>query len=229
MIAFATEARPIEIPNHERHAASRRPAEILHRSREASRLARLRAGDEDACDALVREYGGRMLAVARRMLRSDEDAADAVQDAFISAFTSIRRFRGGSSLYTWLHRIVVNACLMRLRSLGRRNEISLDSLCPALGESGRHVQPVAAWSEPALKQLESAEIRATVRCCIDQLPDGYRTILLLRDIEELDTDETAKLLGLSPANVKTRLHRARQALRRLIEPRFVDANCNHAT
>ena len=117
MIAFATEARPIELPNHERPALiNRRPSALLERSRETSRLARLRAGDEEACDALVHEYGGRMLAVARRILRCEEDAADAVQDAFVSAFAAIRRFRGGSSLYTWLHRIVVNACLMRLRS-----------------------------------------------------------------------------------------------------------------
>jgi RNA polymerase sigma-70 factor, ECF subfamily len=202
---------------------NRRPAAVLERSREASRLAHLRAGDDDAYDALVREYGGRMLAVARRMLRSEEDAADAVQEAFLSAFVSIRRFRGGASLYTWLHRIVVNACLMRLRSRGRRNEVSLEGLLPAFNEGSNHSRPVTAWNESAPARLERAETRAAVRNCIDQLPEDYLTIVLLRDIEELDTDQTALLLGLSRANVKTRLHRARQALRTQIKPMFVDA------
>jgi RNA polymerase sigma-70 factor (ECF subfamily) len=222
MIAFATEARPIELPNRERHVTNRRPAAVLERSRETNRLARLRAGDESACDALVCEYGGRMLAVARRMLRSEEDAADAVQDAFLSAFASIHRFRGSSSLYTWLHRIVVNACLMRLRSRNRRSEVSLDSLLPAFDQFGARSRPIATRAEQAPERLERVETRATVRSCIDQLPDDYRAILLLRDIEELDTDETAKRLGLSQANVKTRLHRARQALRTRLLPKLTD-------
>jgi RNA polymerase sigma-70 factor, ECF subfamily len=220
MIAFATEVRPIELPNHERPALNRRPSALLERSRETSRLARLRAGDEEACDALVHDYCSRMLAVARRILRCEEDAADAVQDAFVSAFASIRRFRGNSSLYTWLHRIVVNACLMRLRSRGRRSEVSIESLLPAFDESGKHSRSTTSWSEAAPKKLERAEVQAAVRACIDRLPDDYREILVLRDIEELDTDKTAKLLGLSHANVKTRLHRARKALRTLIEPLF---------
>lgn len=222
MIAFATEARPIELHRDERPVMSRRPAALVERARETNRLARLRAGDEEACEALVREYGGRMLAVARRMLRCEEDANEAVQDAFVSAFASIDRFRGGSSLYTWLHRIVVNACLMRLRSRSRRSEVSLDSLLPTFDDSGAHSRPLASWGEPAPQRLERREVRAAVRACIDQLPEDYRVILMLRDIEEVDTAETAKLLGLSQANVKTRLHRARQALRTLIEPTFAE-------
>ena len=162
MIAFADEARPIESPSHERQLARRRPAADLQRSRETSRLARLRAGDEAAYDALVREYGSRMLAVARRMLRSEEDAADAVQDAFVSAFAAIDRFRGGSSLYTWLHRIVVNACLMRLRTRGRRSDVSLESLLPTFDESGRHSRSITSLSDAAPKNLERAEVRAAV-------------------------------------------------------------------
>jgi RNA polymerase sigma-70 factor, ECF subfamily len=222
MIAFATEARRIESPHQERPVMSRRPAALVERTRETNRLTRLRAGDEEACNALVCEYSGRVLAVARRMLRSEEDAADAVQDAFVSAFASIDRFRGGSSLYTWLHRIVVNACLMRLRSRRRRSEVSLDSLLPTFDESGLHSRPLTSWGEPAPHRLERREVWAAVRACIDQLPDEYRAILMLRDIEEVDTEETAKRLGLSQANVKTRLHRARQALRMLLRPRFAD-------
>src|SRR5260370_37740058 len=83
---------------------------------EAQLLARVRAGDEEASAALVRKYGGRMLAVARRFLRNEEDSADAVQDAFLSAFRSLHGFEGRSALGTWLHRIVVNVCLLRLRA-----------------------------------------------------------------------------------------------------------------
>lgn len=182
-----------------------------------SLLARLRAGDRDACESVVVEYGPRMLAVARRMLRSEEDAADAVQDAFLSAFASIHRFQANSQLYTWLHRIVVNACLMKLRSQKRRDTVSLNALLPAFDESGNHAHPVATRGCQAIEHLERAETRAMVRKCVDQLPDDYRAILILRDIEELDTDETAALLGISRSAVKTRLHRARQALRTLLE------------
>jgi RNA polymerase sigma-70 factor (ECF subfamily) len=184
---------------------------------EVQRVVRLRAGDRDAIEAFVSEYSGRMLAVARRMLRSEEDAADAVQDAFLSAFASLHRFRANSQLYTWLHRIVVNACLMKLRSRKRRDFVSVDTLLPEFDESGNHAQPVAPWPCQAIEHIERAETRAMVRTCIDQLPDDHRTILILRDIEELDTDTTAVILGVTRAAVKTRLHRARQALRMMLE------------
>jgi RNA polymerase sigma-70 factor (ECF subfamily) len=195
-------------------------AQTIHQA-EVQRLARLRAGDRDAAEALVNEYGGRMLAVARRMLRSEDDAADAVQDAFLSAFTSIHRFRASSQLYTWLHRIVVNACLMKLRSRKGRNTISVDELLPTIDESGRHPCPIAAQPGLASESIERAETRAQVRSCVNRLPDDQRSILILRDFEELDTNTTAATLGISQAAVKTRLHRARQALRTMLEYEFV--------
>jgi RNA polymerase sigma-70 factor (ECF subfamily) len=185
-------------------------------------LARLRAGDDRACEELVRQHGGRMLSVARRLLWSEEECADAVQDAFLSAFRSLDRFAGQSSVGTWLHRIVVNACLMKLRARSRHRNVSIDDLLPAFDETGHHARPVRPWAEQAPTLLARAETRAQVRACIDQLPDCHRTVLLLRDIEELDTDETARLLGITPGAVKTRLHRARQALRTLLEPLFAD-------
>jgi RNA polymerase sigma-70 factor (ECF subfamily) len=181
-------------------------------------LALVRAGDERACEALVRRHGGRMLAVARRFLRTEEDSADAVQDAFLSAFRSLDGFEGDSALGTWLHRIVVNVCLMRLRARSRSREVRIDDLLPTFDESGHHSHRVRAWEDQALAQLTRAESRAHVRACIDRLPDGYREVLLLRDIEELDTEQTAQQLRLNPGAVKTRLHRARQALRTLLEP-----------
>jgi RNA polymerase sigma-70 factor, ECF subfamily len=184
---------------------------------EAQLLAFVRSGDEDACEALVRQHGGRMLAVARRFLRSEEDSADAVQDSFLAAFRSLDSFAGNSGLGTWLHRIVVNTCLMRLRSRSRSHQVSIQVL-PGCDEMGRQARPVQPWEEPPVTRLTREETRAQVRACIDRLPSPYRTVLLMRDIEELDTDQTARHLGINTGAVKTRLHRARQALRTLLEP-----------
>jgi RNA polymerase sigma-70 factor (ECF subfamily) len=156
--------------------------------------------------------------VARRFLRTEEDSADAVQDAFLSAFRSLEGFAGNSALGTWLHRIVVNVCLMRLRARSRSREVRIDHLLPTFDETGHHSQPVRAWEDDALARLTRAETRAYVRACIDRLPDPYREVLVLRDIEELDTEQTAQHLGINVGAVKTRLHRARQALRTLLEP-----------
>jgi RNA polymerase sigma-70 factor (ECF subfamily) len=185
---------------------------------EAECLARVRAGDEEASAALVRKYGGRMLAVARRFLRSEEDSADAVQDAFLAAFRGLDSFAANSTLGTWLHRIVVNTCLMKLRPRSRYQQVSMEELLPSFDETGHFTGPVPPWKDEALERLTREELRTQVRACIDRLPDSYRTVLLLRDIEEMDTEQTARHLGIAPGAVKTRLHRARQALRTLVEP-----------
>ncbi len=186
-------------------------------------VARLRAGDEEAFELVVRTYSGRLLAVTRRILGSDEDARDAVQDAFLSAFRSLERFEGGSLLSTWLHRIAVNAALMKLRTRRRKPEDPIEPLLPVYQENGHHQETFSSWNEPVDVAMSRAENRARVRACIEQLPESYRTILLLRDIEELDTDEAARALGISPNAVKIRLHRARQALRGLLAPHFRSA------
>jgi RNA polymerase sigma-70 factor (ECF subfamily) len=185
---------------------------------DADLLGRLRAGEESARASLFHRHRGRMLAVARRLLRSEADCADAVQDAFLSAFRSLASFAGQSSLGTWLHRIVVNACLMKRRARARRRDVSLDELWPAFDEMGHPTRRTAPRTDSAPTLLVRAELRASVRACIDRLPEPHRTVLLLRDIEELDTDEVAERLAISPGAVKTRLHRARQTLRALLEP-----------
>lgn len=183
---------------------------------ESSLLERLRAGDDAAYDQVVREHGGRMLSTARRLLRGEEDARDAVQDAFLSAFRAIDGFAGGSKLSTWLHRIVVNACLMKLRSKSRRPEDSIEDLLPRYDDSGHRLEESRDWAMPGDAALERSQTRALVRRCIDALPETYRTVLLLRDIEDLDNDEIAAILGVNANTIKIRVHRARQALRGLI-------------
>ena len=187
---------------------------------EAALLTRMRAGDDGAFETCVRTYCGPMLLVARRILRNEEDANDAVQDAFLSAFKGISQFKGQAQLGTWLHRIAVNAALMKLRSQRRKPEVSISDLLPRFHEDGHAAEPTAPWPNAAERALERKETRAFVRSAIDQLPENYRTVLLLRDIEELDTQETARQLSVSEAVVKTRLHRARQALRTLLDPHF---------
>jgi RNA polymerase sigma-70 factor, ECF subfamily len=183
-------------------------------------VAALRRNDSTAHELFVRQYGGRMLATARRFLPCEQDSQDAVQEAFLSAFQAIDKFEGNSTLGTWLHRILVNVCLMKIRSRSRRHESSIDDLLPTFDHSGHHARSVPRWRQPADEQLQSNETRALVRRCIDQLPDDYRSILLLRDIEERNTEDTAAILDITPGAVKTRLHRARQALRTLLEPHF---------
>jgi RNA polymerase sigma-70 factor (ECF subfamily) len=187
---------------------------------EAALLAGMQAGDDGAFEACVRIHFGRMLVVARRILGNAADAEDAVQDAFASAFKGIGRFHGLSSLGSWLHRIVVNAALGRLRSRQRHPEQSIEDLLPHFGEGEHQIDPPAPWKATPETGLQVQEARALVQSCINRLPESYRTVLLLRDIEGLDTEETAGLLGTSAAVVKTRLHRARQALRTLLDPHF---------
>jgi len=187
---------------------------------EAELLTALRAGREEAFETLVRAHSGRMLSVCRRILRNDEEAKDAVQEAFVSAFRGIASFEGTSLLGTWLHRIAVNASLMRLRSKKRRPEESIDELLPTFKEDGHARIEPRDWSPSALQLVESRETREFVRGCIDRLPEMYRVVLLLRDIEEMDTSEAAEVLAVSEGVVKVRLHRARQALRRLLGERF---------
>jgi len=187
---------------------------------EQSLLLRLRAGDQAAFAELVQANAGRLLAVARRMLRSEDDARDALQDAFLQAFRGIGRFEGGARLSTWLHRIVINTCLMKLRTRGRKPEESIEVLLPKFYSDGHRIDPGPPWRTEIPDPVESREVRTLVRASIDRLPEIYRSVLLLRDIEELSTEETALLLDIKANTVKVRLHRARQALRALLGPHF---------
>jgi RNA polymerase sigma-70 factor (ECF subfamily) len=187
---------------------------------EQALVLRLRAGDEAAFAELVRENAGRLLAVTRRMLRSEDDARDALQDAFLQAFRGIGRFEGGARLSTWLHRIVINACLMKLRTRRRKPEESIEALLPKFYTDGHRIDPGPPWRTEMPDPVESREIRTRVRASIDRLPEIYRSVLLLRDIEELSTEETSLLLDIKADTVKVRLHRARQALRALLAPHF---------
>jgi RNA polymerase sigma-70 factor (ECF subfamily) len=184
---------------------------------ELQMLAQLRAGDDAAFEMVVQRYGGRMLATARRFLNNEHDAQDAVQEAFASAFRALDKFNGDAMLSTWLHRIVVNASLVQLRSRRRRSEQPIEPLLPRFDHDGEWIDDPATRTDATETILERRDSREMVRRCIERLPDKYRCVLLLRDIEELDTEETARSLATTANTVKVRLHRARQALKTLIE------------
>lgn len=205
------------------HSRSTLSSASLTSSCDSDLVERLQRGDNAAYESLVRAHGGRMLAVATRMLRCESRAQDAVQDAFVAAFKSIDTFQGNSQIGTWLQRILINACLMKLRADKHRGEVPIEELLPTFDETGHHAHSVARWTGSPAEMLQSDELRAQVRERIDCLPQGYREVLMLRDLEELDTEKTAELLGLKPGAVKTRLHRARQALRTLLEPLINDS------
>ena len=188
-------------------------------SDDASLVERLRAGDAEAYEQMVRKFGGPLLATARRYLRSEDDACDALQDAFLSAFRSMGTFRGDSRLSTWLHRILINSALMHLRAMRHRLEktpVKIDDWLPRFDSAGNWANE-AGCTTPAHDSLEVAETRSSVRRCIDKLPEAYRVVLILREIDELATEEVASLLGLTTNNVKVRLHRARHGLKALLE------------
>lgn len=189
-------------------------------SAETEWIAALRRGDERAFEDLVRQQSGRLLAVARQYV-SEEDARDAVQEAFLALAGNLERFEARSRIGTWLHRIVVNACLMRLRKASTRHEESIEPLLPRFLADGHRRQPGAAWPESADTLLQRAEVQSVVRRAIAELPPGYRSVLLLRDIEGLSGSEVAARMDLSPGAVKVRLHRARQALRELLDPEIL--------
>lgn len=203
------------------HHAGEKASEISHAAEisagERELVERLRAGDEMAFEILIRKFAPRMLAVARRFLPDEQDARDVVQNALISAIKALHNFAHQAQLATWLHRIVVNAALMELRSRRRRAEDSIEDLLPRFDQEGHWFDENSNFVSLDQISIERRETREQVRKCIAQLPESYRTVLMLRDIEDLDTSEIAQMLNASTNAIKVRIHRARQAFRTILE------------
>jgi RNA polymerase sigma-70 factor (ECF subfamily) len=184
---------------------------------DAALAMRLRAGDVQAFDTLVRRYRGCLVATARRVLGNDHDAQDAVQEAFSSAFMSIGSFRGDASISTWLHRIVINAALMQLRRRRRCAEVAIDDLPPPFEAQTCAARTAELPDRASENWGEAREKRAVLKRGIDQLRPIYRSVFWLRDIEDLSISEVAAKLKLNANTVKIRLHRARQALKSILD------------
>ena len=173
---------------------------------------RVHAGDQAAFEQLMRRYNQRLYRLARSMLRDAGEAEDAVQDAYLAAYQSMNAFRGEASLATWLSRVVVNQCLARLRRQARR-----DNIVPMVPMGGPDEQEGPAMpaddKDSPDRALLRAELRAILERKLDELPETFRTVFVLRSVEELSVEETARTLDLPEATVRSRHFRARSLLR----------------
>ena len=177
-------------------------------------------GDRMAFAQLVRQESPRLFRVIVRIVRDEDEARSVMQETFLQAYQRLDTFRRESKLTTWLYAIGINqarAALRRLRRTRTLEEQDIERLQPAFVK-GMYAQPVRAWRPD--KVAEANERRRLVHEAIDRLPDTYRTVVILRDIEELSTTEAAELLGISEGALRVRLHRARQALRALLAEHF---------
>jgi RNA polymerase sigma-70 factor (ECF subfamily) len=177
-------------------------------------LARVQAGEPAAFDAFVERWGDRIYRFGLRVCGEREDARDVAQDTLIRAFQSLKDLREPRAVKSWLYRIVANACLMKRRrgKFEPRQELSLDELRPAgAEEAALEIPDVSNLPDDA---LEREELRRTVREAVALLPEHYRVVLVLRDMEQLSTREVCEALGLPETTVKMRLHRARLMVRR---------------
>ena len=177
--------------------------------------ARAAAGDEPAFEELVTRYQARVFRLARRLTGSDDDAADVLQETFLQVYRGLPGFRGESRFGTWLYRVATNAALMLRRARARRPAESLEAFLPRFDAAGIHVATpaelqVAARVDQLIDQRALAE---KAWAGIERLPDLYREAFVLRDLEEMTTDEVARVLDLQPAAVRQRVHRARLMLR----------------
>jgi RNA polymerase sigma-70 factor (ECF subfamily) len=184
-------------------------------SRDTELVRRARARDETAVRAIMQANNRRLYRLARGILRNDSEAEDVVQEAYVRAFTHLESFRGDSSLSTWLSRIAMNEALGRLRR--RRPAVELDSLPQGALEAEIIQFPLSAAADDPEKSMAQREIQAVVERAIDELPEAFRLVFITRVIEGMNVEETAEILSLKPETVKSRLHRARNMLRDIVE------------
>lgn len=176
---------------------------------DAELLAYMRAGRSSAYAALMRRNNQRLFRLARGILRDDAEAEEAVQEGYVRAFTHLDGFKGEASLATWLARIVLNEALGRARR--RRPMVDIDDVAETL----------AATAESGPEQASARlELRRAIETAVDRLPAAFRSVFILRAIEQMSIDETAACLGIRGETVKTRLHRANKLLRQALTERF---------
>lgn len=184
---------------------------------EAQLVAAAKKGDQSAFEELVNRYDKRIYRVALHITQNTAEAEDAMQDAFVKAYQHLADFQGDSRFYTWLVRITVNEALMRLRRR-RPNVISIDA--PVEGDDNQMPRDVEDWGPSPEQRYEQSEMAGILEKVIGQLEPIYRVVFTLRDVADVSTEETAKILGITVPAVKSRLLRARLKLRELLSPYF---------
>ena len=158
-------------------------------------------------------YGGWIHRVARRLLNDPRDAEEVTQDVLLTVVRKIQTFKGEAAFSSWLYRIAANAAYQRLRAKRSRQEVSLEPFLPVFDDEGRYIEPVVDWSSKLNDPAVAGETRAAIERSLSRLPEEYRVVILLHDVEELPNEEVAATLGLTVAAVKSRVHRARLFLR----------------
>ena len=177
--------------------------------------ARAAAGDESAFETIVTRYQARVFRLSWRLTANEGDAADVLQETFLQVYRKLATFRGDSRFGTWLYRIATNAALMHRRARSRRPSESLDAFLPCFDENGLHAATPAELRAAAgvEQQLDRRRLAERALAALDRLPDNYREAFVLRDLEEMTTAQVADILGIEPATVRQRVHRARMMLR----------------
>ena len=193
-----------------------------HLPDESQLLQQLSQGEPSAFEFIVREYGSYLLNVARQYVTNADDAHDVVQETYLNALNSVDKFRGEASLKSWLHRITINNALMRVRKDIRMQQLVEDANVEdatndAIDVNGKRIENIKSISATADEVHINAELHVAIKKQIMSLPMAYRNILLLRDVEGYSIVETAELLDISQASVKTGLHRARNKLKQQLE------------
>ena len=183
---------------------------------------RLLGGDESALLEVLKGHRDRIYNLALRVTGSVEDAEEVTQDTFLRMLEKVQQFEGRASLGTWLYRVGTNQALMKRRSTGRRQEQSWDDPMAAFTEDGLHATPIRKWRGSVL-DIQKEETARIVRQAVDDLPEDYRNVIVLADLEGRSRQEIAEILEISVPAVKSRLHRARLALRTKLAAEFEEA------
>jgi len=178
---------------------------------ESDLVAKARSGDAEAFTRLVNQYERKIFRLAKHITQNDEDAEDVLQESFLKAYGHLEDFHGQSKFYTWLVRIAVNESLMKLRKRKSDRSVPLDE--PVETGEDSMVREIAVWEENPEQKYSREELGEILEQAVESLRPAFRTVFVLRDIEELSTEETAETLGISVPAVKSRLLRARLQLR----------------
>lgn len=191
---------------------------------DAALVERLRARDAGALETLMERHSSRLYRVAFGITRNHAEAEEVVQDVFLTLFRKVDGFDGRAALSTWLYRVATNAALIKRRGKRAQLEASLEECLPTFRADGHRegdrAWVVADWSQNPESELLTGETRKILDEALDRLPEHYRALLVLRDVEELSNEEVAEALGESVSTVKSRLHRARMALREILTRRL---------
>ncbi|ARM92565.1 RNA polymerase sigma factor protein (plasmid) [Rhizobium sp. CIAT894] len=208
-------AIPVPVARHRQHISTLSDAELVPLAKQ---------GDEPAIRAIVQRHNQRLFRTARAVIRNDGEAEDVVQAAYVKAFTNLATFRGEAELSTWLTRITLNEALGRVRRQ-KKNTTTLEEIDMQTTSPGGEVLqfPSSLSATDPETELSRSQARQLLEHAVDELPDEFRAIFVLRDVEGMSTEEAASYLRIRPETAKTRLHRARKMMRQSIEKRLSGA------